>query len=463
MSMKNDFGEISGKLFPSGVWTPEAVNVQRRMRNSDEILFQSVKARIHERLVSSLDLAATEGMSDDQLRQESVPYIENEIDQFEEPVAAEDRARILAELPAEMFGLGPLEPLMEDDTVSDILVNHPYEVYVERAGQLQTTSVAFADEAHLLRIIQRVASRVGRRVDEVCPMVDARLADGSRVNAIIPPLALDGPKLSIRKFGQLDLTLGALTKNGTLTRDAADFLAAAVKARLNIMVSGGSGAGKTTLLNALSCRIPIDQRIVTIEDSAELRLQHPHVARLETRPQNSEGAGAFSQRDLVRNSLRMRPDRIVVGEVRGDEALDMLQAMNTGHEGSMTTIHANSARDALRRLELMLIVANHDLPVQVSRAYIASAVDLIVHVARLKGGVRRVMSVNELSLSEQQQDRPMPYVLSEVFNFQRHGVDDEKKATGVLQFCGEMPKCIQAFVDHDVEFDIATLLKDSAK
>lgn len=452
MSIRPDFSEITGKLFPGGVWTPEALDLQRQMRNADEIRFQAIKASIHERLVSSLDLAATDGLSDERLQKESIPYIEHEIQQFEESVSGADRKRILEELPAEMFGMGPLQPLMNDDSVSDILVNHPHEVYVERNGRLETTEIAFADEAHLIRIIQRIVSRIGRRIDEVCPMVDARITDGSRVNAIIPPLALDGPKLSIRKFNRVDLTLGGMTKNGTLDRVIVDFLAAAVQAKLNIMISGGSGAGKTTLLNALSCRIPIDQRIVTIEDSAELRLQHPHVARLETRPANSEGVGEFTQSDLLRNSLRMRPDRIVIGEVRGNEALDMLQAMNTGHEGSMTTIHANSTRDALHRLELMLAVANQELPIAVSRTYIATGINLLIHIARLKGGVRRVVNVSELRLGDVERNEPA-YVLNELFRFQRESLDSEGRTQGKFLWTGNLPRCAETFRELEIEFD----------
>jgi len=359
-----------------------------------EIEFQQLKQKIHAEVVGSLDLVGE--LTNEQIRQQLGPFVDEFLQNRQTVVEPQWRRRLEQELPFEMFGLGPLERLMQDPTISDILVNHQHQVFIERGGRLETSDIVFADQEHLLRIIQRIASLVGRRIDEVCPMVDARLADGSRVNAVIPPLALDGPKLSIRRFGKNFLTLDSLVANGTLPEPMAEFLSSAVRSRVSMLISGGTGSGKTTLLNALSSAISHDQRIVTIEDSAELLLNHPHVARLETRPANSEGSGQYSQRDLVRNSLRMRPDRIIVGEIRGAEALDMLQAMNTGHDGSLTTIHANDTRDAIARLEMMVAMTGLELPTRVVRAYIASGIEIVVQLARLASGQRKVLRVSEL-------------------------------------------------------------------
>jgi pilus assembly protein CpaF len=334
---------------------------------------------------------------------------------------------------AEAFGLGPLDRFMTDPSVNDILVNGPDTVYVERRGRLEKTDVVFADSAHLIQIIQRIAARVGRRVDEASPMVDARLPDGSRVNAIIPPLALEGPVLSIRRFA-VRLTAEHLLANATLPWEMLELLRAAVEARTNTLISGGTGAGKTTLLNTLSRFIPHDERLVSIEDSAELQLQQPHVVRLETRLPNLEGVGEVSQRDLVRNSLRMRPDRIIIGEVRGPEALDMLQAMNTGHEGSLTTIHANDTRDALSRLEMMVTMAGFEMPLPVIRSYIGSAIHLVVQLARLKGGSRKVVRISELvGLRKRRQ-----YVVRDLFVFRQTGVVDGR-AVGEFHATGHVP------------------------
>jgi pilus assembly protein CpaF len=337
-----------------------------------------------------------------------------------------------------VFGLGPLEKLMSDPSVSDILVNGPYTVYVERHGRLELTECVFADDEHLTRIIQRIVGRLGRRIDEMSPMVDARLPDGSRVNAIIPPLAIDGPTLSIRRFGVGGLSLDDLLANGSLVPEVAEFLAAAVKARIGFAVSGGAGAGKTTLLNILSSFIPATERIITIEDSAELKFHNRHWVRLETRPSNTEGAGEVTQRDLVRNSLRMRPDRIVVGEVRGAEVWDMLQAMNTGHEGSLTTIHANSAQDALARLEMMVALTGFELPVAVVRQYIACGIRLVVQLARLAGGPRRVMRVSELLRVENG-----AYVMEDIFGYEQRGVDSQGVAEGEFYATGYRPACLE--------------------
>ncbi|MFK7768962.1 MAG: CpaF family protein [Mariniblastus sp.] len=441
---------IGSTIDQNGLWFGSSIS-QPTAVVSDEIQFQSLKAKIHESLVSSLDLVSAKGLSDEKLRTQLRPFIEEEIalsdSKYLKTLSNEMRARLASELHEEMFGLGPLEKLMRDPTVSDILVNHCHEVFVERNGMLELSEVVFADNTHLMRIIQRIVSAVGRRVDEVCPMVDARLPDGSRVNAVIPPLAIDGPKLSIRRFGKFHLGLESIVNYQTMTTAMSEFLAAAVRAKVSIVVSGGTGAGKTTLLNALSSKINEGERVVTIEDSAELLLQHRHVARLETRPANSEGVGELTQRDLLRNSLRMRPDRIIVGEVRGPEALDMLQAMNTGHEGSMSTIHANDTIDAINRLELMIAMSKLELPIEVVRSYIAAGINLLVHVARLKGGVRRVTRISEL-----QKSTDGGYTLNDIFRFKRTGTDESGKAKGVFETTGYRPNCLDRFFEEGVDF-----------
>jgi len=422
-----------------------------RNPNPDELAFQRLKQSIHSQLVDSLDLAAVERIDDEVVRNDVRHLAEQFIAPHRESLEQlfnRASTRMLEEMDDELFGAGPLEPLMRDPTVSDILVNHPHEVYIERDGLLELTDVLFADNGHLLRIIQRIASRLGRRVDEVSPMVDARMPDGSRVNAVVPPLAIDGPKLCIRRFGTKYLEIDSLIENGTLSLKMAEFFHAAVKSRVSVLISGGTGAGKTTLLDAVSAAIPVGERLVTIEDSAELILQHPHVVRLETRPSNSEGCGEFTQRDLVKNSLRMRPDRIIVGEVRGSEALDMLQAMNTGHEGSLATVHANDTMDALSRLEMMVAMTGLDLPIQVVRQYIATGVSLVVHLARLKGGVRRVTRVSELvGLNNGQ------YEIHDIFRFRQVGLDENGRAKGDFMATGYRPACIERFENEGVEFD----------
>jgi len=420
-----------------------------------EIEFQQLKTGIHAELVESLDLAAVGRIDDSQMRDEIYELLDELLEQ--RGLELDDQAynRLQDEIQDEIFGLGPLEPLMNDPLVSDILVNGASEVYIERQGRLHRTPVVFANDDHVLRIIQRVVSRVSRRIDEVTPMVDARLPDGSRVNAVIPPLALDGPKLSIRRFGTHRLRIEDLVNSGSISADMADFLLAAVAARVSILISGGTGAGKTTLLGSLTSAVPHDERIVTIEDSAELLLQHPHVVRMETRPSNSEGAGEVSQRELVRNSLRMRPDRILVGEVRGAEALDMLQAMNTGHEGSLTTIHANDTRDALSRLEMMVAMAGFELPVDVVRQYVAAGITLVVHVARLKGGVRKVTRISEITGATSGE-----YQLHDVFRFKRRGLDGQGAARGDFNPCGYQPQCLTRFEDAGLEFDASVFAAD---
>ncbi|MGB9611280.1 MAG: CpaF family protein, partial [Bryobacteraceae bacterium] len=351
---------------------------------------QELKFKLHKELIQRINLEALSSLPEPQVRAEVRQAVEKLVDEQDVPLSMADRERVCSEVLDEVFGLGPLEPLLEDHTISDILVTTPRLVYVERNGKLYRTPVEFKDNQHLLRIIEKIVSGVGRRIDESSPMVDARLPDGSRVNAVIPPVAVDGPCLSIRRFGRNPLQMKDLIDNLTLTPEMAKFLEACVAARLNIIVSGGTGAGKTTLLNALSAFIPETERIVTIEDAAELQLQQTHVARMEARPPNIEGKGAIKIRQLVINALRMRPDRIIVGEVRGEEALDMMQAMNTGHDGSLTTIHCNSPRDAISRLEVMMGMANANMSIQSIRQQIASAIDLFVHVARYSDGTRHV-------------------------------------------------------------------------
>jgi len=396
--------------------------------------FQKLKSTIHEELVVSLDLSRIGTMERKQLWRHVRRLAEKTCGNCSELLSSLDRERLLTELMDEIFGVGPLQKLVEDAEVTDILVNDAYTVYVERRGRLELTDVIFADRAHLVRIIQRIVSRLGRRIDEVSPMVDARLPDGSRVNAIVPPVALDGPSMSIRRFGRKPLTLDDLLRLGSIHPDIVKFLEAAVEARIGCVISGGTGAGKTTLLNIASTFIPFQERIVTIEDSAELLLRTPHLVRMETRPPNTEGAGELTQRDLVRNSLRMRPDRIIVGEVRGPEVWDMLQAMNTGHEGSLTTVHANSAEDALARLEMMATLTGYNLPVDVIRKYIAAGIKLIVHAARLKGGPRRVMQVSEI-VGIQGGD----YELREIFGFEQQGINQEGFAVGEFYATGQRP------------------------
>jgi pilus assembly protein CpaF len=360
---------------------------------------------------------------------------ENVLAQEALPLSTSEKERLVSDVQHELFGLGPLEPLLADPTISDILVNSHSTIYIERQGKLERSEVAFKDDEHLMRVIERIVSTVGRRIDESSPMVDARLRDGSRVNAIIPPLSIDGPVLSIRRFGAEPLKMAKLIEHKALTKDIADMLQMCVTARLNTLISGGTGAGKTTLLNALSAYIPEYERIVTIEDSAELQLQQPHVVRLETRPPNIEGKGEVTQRDLVRNALRMRPDRIVIGEVRGGEAIDMLQAMNTGHDGSLTTIHANTTRDALSRLETMIQMTGMRMSERAMRQQVASAIDLVLQVARLSDGTRRVTSISEITGMEGE-----TITMQEVFQFERTGVTAQGEVIGRFRPTGIRPR-----------------------
>jgi len=369
----------------------------KRERNATADGFQQLKLAVHNRLFETLDVSRLESLEANMASQKVTVAISEILDEEGRLLTDADRARLIEEIKNELLGLGPLEPLLWDDEITDILVNGPSQVYVERGGKLYLTDVSFQDDQHLMLIIDRIVSQVGRRVDEASPMVDARLPDGSRINAIIPPLAIDGPSLSIRRFGKKRYDIAGLVEQGTVTWEMVEFLMAVVRARLNILVCGGTGSGKTTMLNCLSAFVPENERIVTIEDSAELSLQQPHVVRLETRPANMEGKGEVTQRDLVKNTLRMRPDRIVVGEVRSAEVFDMLQAMSTGHDGSIATIHANSARECLGRLEMMMLLSGFPIPQRAMRQQVAAAVNMIVHVARLSDGSRKLMKISEIS------------------------------------------------------------------
>jgi pilus assembly protein CpaF len=418
--------------------------------------FHDLKVELHRGLIDQLDLKSFEKLDPAELRAELRPTLVEMVSAPDLPLNRFERERMVEELLDELTGLGPLEPILKDPTVSDILVNGYATVYVERRGKLELTGARFRDNGHLGQIIHRIVSRVGRRIDETAPMVDARLADGSRVNAIIPPLAIDGPTLSIRRFGANPLTVRDLIEKGSIVPEALAFLAAAVRARLNVLVSGGTGTGKTTMLNALSAFIPGDERIITIEDSAELRLQQRHVVRLETRPPNIEGQGEIVARDLVRNSLRMRPDRIIVGEVRGSEVLDMLQAMNTGHEGSMTTVHANSPRDALGRLEAMVGMSGIPMTETAMRQTIARALDLIVQLSRGSDGRRRLVSITEITGME-----GPTVTLQELFRFGQRGVDAQGNVIGDFVTTGIRPKCLERIerAGIDPERVLASLLE----
>ncbi len=397
--------------------------------------FQDLKSRLHRALINRMDLSKLSQLAPDQLNAEVARLAEGVLAAEAMPLSAVERERMIGEVRHELFGLGPLETLLSDSSISDILVNSHGKIYIERNGKLETTNVAFKDDEHLMRVIERIVSSVGRRIDESSPMVDARLADGSRVNAIIPPLSIDGPVLSIRRFGAEPLRMTSLIEKSALTKEIAEMLEMCVRARLNILISGGTGAGKTTLLNALSAYIPEDERIVTIEDSAELQLQQPHVVRLETRPPNIEGRGEVSQRDLVKNALRMRPDRIVIGEVRGGEAIDMLQAMNTGHDGSLTTIHANTPRDALARLETMIQMTGMRLSDRAMRQQIAAAINIVVQGARLSDGSRRITSISEVTGMEGE-----TVTMQEIFQYERTGIDRDGRVIGRFRSTGIRPR-----------------------
>ncbi len=397
--------------------------------------YQELKDRLHQHVIELLDLNAVSAMSQEAVTAQLTKLIEQLLQKESVPLNQRERAQITQDILHEVLGLGPLEPLLADQTVNDILVNGHKQVFVERSGKLELTPVRFKDDAHLKKIIEKIVSRVGRRIDESVPMVDARLADGSRVNAIIPPLAVDGPSLSIRKFSKDPLQLYHLIDKRSLTPEIGALLKAIVQARLNVLISGGTGTGKTTMLNILSGFIPDDERIVTIEDAAELQLRQEHVVRLETRPANIEGKGEIAQRELVKNALRMRPDRIILGEVRGAECLDMLQAMNTGHDGSLTTVHANSCRDALTRIETLVSMAGFSLATKAMRHYVSSALDVIIQIARLSDGTRKLISLQEVVGMEGDL-----ITLQELFTFQQTGLDENRKVKGRFKATGVRPK-----------------------
>ncbi len=427
------------------------------LRKKEKSLFTNeyfeLKTRIHDRLIDLIDLSLIGSLDEGLLKQEIRKIVEKILSEEKNPLPLNynERERLFGEIQDEVLGLGPLEPFMKDPTVSDILVNTYKQVYLERFGKLEVTEARFKDDNHLRRIIDKIVSAVGRRIDESSPMVDARLADGSRVNAIIPPLALDGPILSIRRFSVDPLELDDLLTLKTLTPEIGELIKGIVKARLNILISGGTGTGKTTLLNVLSRFIPSTERIVTIEDSAELQLKQEHVVRLETRPPNIEGKGEVSQRDLVRNSLRMRPDRIIVGEVRGGEVLDMLQAMNTGHDGSLTTLHANSPRDALMRLETLVALTGLTIPSSFIRKYVSSALEVIIHLNRLVDGSRKIVSIQEITGMEGD-----TITMQEIFTFEQTGIDGKGMVRGRVRAKGIRPKFVEKFkalnipVPHDL-------------
>ena len=408
--------------------TPAETSTQRRTAS------QELKATVHSRLIENMDLTQARQMPQEQLYQECSRRVDQLLNEQRSPLSAPEKQKLLQEVMDEIFGLGPIEELLRDPRITDILVNGPRQIYIEREGRLEPCDLEFRNDGHVVQVIQRIAAGVGRRIDESSPMLDARLADGSRVNAIIAPLAIDGPAMSIRRFGTVPFDVSQLIKIGSMTTEMAVFLEACVRCRLNVLISGGTGSGKTTLLNVCSKWIPAGERVITIEDAAELQLQQEHVLRLETKTAGIEGRGATTVRDLVRNALRMRPDRIIVGECRGGEALDMLQAMNTGHDGSLTTLHANSPRDALARLETLVLMAGVDLPLRVVRQQIASAVDLIVQESRLKDGTRRVTAITEVAGMEGD-----VVVLTDIFKFEQSGVDPDGKVLGELKATGIRP------------------------
>ncbi len=426
----------------------DAQKEQDRPDAAHEKAMHDFKARVHYQVIDRMDLSVLTGTPGRQAEKELETAIRLVMDDEPDPLSAAERDTLVREIKNEVLGLGPLEPLLADPTINDILVNGSQKVYVERRGRLEKVSVRFRDDQHLLKIIDKIATSVGRRIDESSPMVDARLADGSRVNAVIPPLALDGPSLSIRKFAVDPLKVDDLIRIGTITTATARLMEAIVKSRLNVIISGGTGTGKTTFLNVMSSFIPSYERIVTIEDSAELQLQQDHIVRLETRPPNIEGHGEVTLRDLVKNALRMRPDRIVVGEVRGGEALDMMQAMNTGHDGSLTTVHANSPRDALSRLETMMSMAGLEIPDKAIRQQVASAVHVVIQLARLSDGSRRLVSLSEITGLEGE-----TISMQEIFRYTQQGVDDRGRVLGRFGPTGIRPRCADRIKAHGMELE----------
>lgn len=424
---------------------PDAYDKDNQLRAA----FDEIKRELHEQIISGMDLSAIGSMPEDEIRTEVQRVTEQLCRSRADLLSVKEREILVRDLMDEIFGLGPLEILFRDPRVTDILINGPRTVYVERGGRLELTDVKFIDDEHVLAIVRRIVNRVGRRIDETTPMVDARLPDGSRLNAIVPPLALDGPLVSVRRFGARPLTVDDLLKTESVTPEILQFLSACIEARVNVLISGGTGSGKTTLLNVLSSYIPSSERLATIEDAAELQLQQPHVARMETRPANVEGEGEVTTRDLVRNALRMRPDRIIVGECRGAEALDTLQAMNTGHEGSLTTIHANTPRDALSRLEMMVGMAGFDLPMWTIRQQIASAIQIVVQVSRMMGGSRKLIRVAEITGMEGE-----VISMHDIFEFKKTGLDEGRNAVGYYQSTGLRPHCLQHLADAGISVPV---------
>ena len=436
---------------PAGEPIQQKTIFGRRQAEAKEDNYQELKLAIHRRIVDEMSdqeqqFLASNNHTRAEVEELISSYCQRVLDDNPMNVPRGERARIVADICDEILGLGPIEPLLKDETITEVMINGPKKIFVERKGKLQLTNVQFHDDAHLMTIIERIVSPLGRRIDESSPLVDARLSDGSRVNAIVPPLSLIGPCVTIRKFTKNPLSIDNLVGFGSLSEEMAEFLEACVKARLNIMVSGGTGSGKTTTLNVLSSFIPDDERIVTIEDAAELRLQQQHVVTLESRPANLEGRGAITIRDLVRNALRMRPDRIIVGEVRSGEALDMLQAMNTGHDGSLTTGHANSPRDILSRLETMVMMAGMDLPVRAIREQIASALDLVIQQSRIQDGSRKITYITEVQKMEGD-----TIVLQDLFTYVQTGVNESGKSVGYYEASGLQPMFLQKFKMNNVE------------
>ncbi|HTW89107.1 MAG TPA: CpaF family protein [Candidatus Binataceae bacterium] len=424
-------GSKDSPASPQRAFGGSANAAARKPKDHSSNSFQQLKLAVHNRLFESLDVAKLESLDPQMASGKVTQAITDILNEEGRLITETDRVKLVDEIKNELLGLGPLEPLLWDDDITDIMVNGPSQIYVERFGKLFLTDVSFQDDLHLMLIIDRIVSQVGRRVDEASPMVDARLPDGSRINAIIPPLALDGPSLSIRRFGKKRYDITDLVAKNSLTPEMVEFMHAIVRARLNILVAGGTGSGKTTMLNCLSAFVPVDERIVTIEDSAELVLQQPHVVRLETRPPNVEGKGEVSQRDLVRNTLRMRPDRIIVGEVRGAEVFDMLQAMSTGHDGSIATIHANNPRESVMRLEMMMLLAGAQIPQKAMRQQISSAINMVIHVSRMSDGTRKVMKISEVTGMEGE-----TMMMQDLFEFHRTGIGQGGKVVGTFRPTG---------------------------
>ena len=450
LSRKQDDRPKVVPLKPAAPAAPAQPEIDVELQNWLEL-----KSSLHEALLDRLNLAMIDKVEAGELKRQIAGLVTQLLAEQGRPLRPDEMQKLVEELIFEVTGLGPLEPLLADPTINDILVNSHENVYVERFGMLERTQVRFRDERHLLRIIDKIVSSIGRRIDESQPWVDARLADGSRVNAIIRPCAVDGPSMSIRKFSRQPYSLDRLVQAGALTPGAAEVLRGLVEARLNVLISGGTGSGKTTMLNAMSSFIDMRQRIVTIEDAAELQLQQDHVVRLETRPPNIEGSGAITQRDLVRNALRMRPDRIIVGEVRGSECFDMLQAMNTGHDGSMTTVHANTARDALGRLEQMVTMLGAEIPMRTIRGQIASSVDVIVQLSRLSDGRRRVMSISEVTGMEGD-----VVTMQDIFAFRKRGKGQNGEVLGEMVYTGIRPKFMDKLVANGVELSADTFAQE---